>query len=166
MSETMHQPDLFFPATVVPTTRTDGGFLVIPGRPVPVDEELTLVQVARQVCSLGELRSPARRHSGPDAILRGRRGGKHMMRGIVRNSPQSSRGNGASRRGMIYEGGMPNDRPTRSQPTPAHDCGVEALRFAAETPSPESLQRRSDLTRCALLLGVLTALALICAGHG
>lgn len=67
---------------------------------------------------------------------------------------------------MIYEGGMPNDRPTRSQPAPAHGCGVGALRFTLETPSPESLQRRSDLIRSALLLGVLIALALICTGHG
>lgn len=61
---------------------------------------------------------------------------------------------------------MPNDRPIRSQPATAHGCGVGALRFAVENPCPESLQRRSDVIRCALLLGVLTALALICAGYG
>lgn len=78
MSESLSQLDLFFPATVVPTTRTDGGFLVIPGRPVPVEEELTVPQVARllgyspswvrrharrmgarQVCMRGKLRIPA-----------------------------------------------------------------------------------------------------------
>ncbi|MES2705143.1 MAG: hypothetical protein V4726_00940 [Verrucomicrobiota bacterium] len=78
MSDRLHQPDLFFPASIVPTSRPDGGWIVIPGRPVPQEEELTVRQAARllgyspswvrqrarrmgarQACAGGKLRIPA-----------------------------------------------------------------------------------------------------------
>ncbi len=80
-----HTPDLpglSFPAQVVPTGRADGAYLVIPGKPVVEEEELTVNEVhkllggkvsrrriqqlgaslgARQAVKRGKLRIPARK---------------------------------------------------------------------------------------------------------
>ncbi len=40
------QLTLNFPASILPTTRPDGGYLVIPGKPVAMEKELTVKQVA------------------------------------------------------------------------------------------------------------------------
>jgi excisionase family DNA binding protein len=69
----LHQPDLFFPATVVPTTRADGAFLVIPGKPVPQDEELSVGEVARILrCSPSRVRQLARAMGARQARARGK----------------------------------------------------------------------------------------------
>lgn len=38
---------LLFPPTVVPTGRADGAFLIIPGKPILQEEQLTVSQVAK-----------------------------------------------------------------------------------------------------------------------
>jgi len=43
----VEQLTLNFPPTVVPTTRPDGAYLVIPGKPIVMEKELTVREVAR-----------------------------------------------------------------------------------------------------------------------
>lgn len=42
----LHQPDLFFSSTIIPTGRADGGYLVIPGKAVEVRQEMSVRQAA------------------------------------------------------------------------------------------------------------------------